>query len=30
MTDRVIMKNVVRFECIHYTAGANVREHWNY
>lgn len=30
MTDGVIMKNGVIFECIHYTAGVKFRLHWNY
>lgn len=27
MTDGLIMKDVVIFECIHYTAGVNIRLH---
>lgn len=30
MTGGVIMKNVVIFERIHYTAGAKFRLHWNH
>lgn len=30
MTDEVIIKNVVIFEWIHYTAGVKFRLHWNH
>lgn len=30
MNDRLIMKNVVIFECIHYAAGVNIRPSGNH